>query len=126
MKCLNVQAIEDIILIDVLDFKKPERAGAHCRGLATKAAERIAQAVHLPADLGRFQQVHQNIDPSVEKIEELKTSGHSDMQIAMYTRGFREANAGLERTKEYLLEVIEQQSFQLESLRGALALTNGT
>lgn len=50
MKCLNVSAIEDIILVDVLDFKKPERAGEYCRGLATRAAEKIAQEVHLPAD----------------------------------------------------------------------------
>jgi hypothetical protein len=45
--------------------------------------------------MSRFQQMHQDTDPSVEKIEELKCSGHDDMQISMYTRGFREGLKGL-------------------------------
>jgi|GEM_PF-3734548 len=43
-----MRTIEDIILVNVLDFKKPERAGDHCRGLAARAAQKIAQAVPLP------------------------------------------------------------------------------
>jgi len=42
--------------------------------------------------IAAFQQAGTDTAPSVEKLEELKRSGHDDMQIAMYTRGFREAN----------------------------------
>lgn len=56
-------------------------------------AGRIADAILADKVLliRTFQQKHQDIDPSVEKIDELRRSGHDDMQIAMYTRGFREA-----------------------------------
>lgn len=37
--------IERIILVEVLGFKKPERAGLHCRELAREAAKKIIAAL---------------------------------------------------------------------------------
>lgn len=37
--------IESIILTEVLDFKQPDRAGAHCRRLASNAALKICDKI---------------------------------------------------------------------------------
>jgi hypothetical protein len=50
------EQIERIILVEVLDFKKPERAGEHCRGLARNAARKILE---LP--LGDIMEAERNV-----------------------------------------------------------------
>jgi len=40
---MTQEEIERIILVEVLDFKKPERAGSHCRRLAQNAAKQIIE-----------------------------------------------------------------------------------
>jgi hypothetical protein len=42
-KLMTQEEIERIILVEVLDFKKPERAGSHCRRLAQNAAKQIIE-----------------------------------------------------------------------------------
>jgi hypothetical protein len=51
---MTQEQIERIILVEVLDFKKPERAGEHCRALARTAAQKIMELGAAPENPESF------------------------------------------------------------------------